>query len=66
MVTNVWDPFAYIELGVAIQLQKKIVVISDEELIECGLFPKYNDFTYEVSSEDTILDYLTNMSNCTD
>lgn len=63
IVTHDWDPYAYIELGIAIELQKKIVVLNDLELIECGLFPKYIDFTYEISSEKTVIDYLTNMSN---
>lgn len=62
VVSQVWDPYAYIELGLAMQLNKQIVVVGDDDLIQTGLFPKYDDFVYEKAPEDTVSQYLTRLS----
>lgn len=62
LVSNEWDAYAYIELGIAIRLRKKVVVLNEPILINSAYLPKYKDFAYEVCAEESVLDYLKNLS----
>ncbi|GAK39425.1 hypothetical protein PUW24_23605 [Paenibacillus urinalis] len=58
VVSNEWDPHAYIEFGIAVELKKRMIVIKDDVLIGSGFFPKYMDISYEISHHESLKDYL--------
>lgn len=61
VVTNEWDPHAYIEFGIDVQMNKRIVVLKDDDLIRSAFFPKYKDASYEISFYETFKDYLESL-----
>lgn len=62
VVSHEWDPYAYIEYGIAVELQKKLIVIRDDDLIQCLLFPNYKDVPYEISTQKSVAEYLRSLT----
>ncbi|WP_018887134.1 hypothetical protein [Paenibacillus massiliensis] len=63
IVSNEWSPHAYIDFAIAIELNKRVVVINEPERIESPLFPYYKDVTFEISSETSFIEYLNNLED---
>lgn len=62
VVSHEWDPYAYIEFGIAVELQKKLMVIRDGDLIQCPLFPDYKDVAYEICPQESVAEYLVSLA----
>lgn len=49
-------------LGSPVELQKKLMVIRDGDLIQCPLFPDYKDVAYEICPQESVAEYLVSLA----